>query len=95
MPASLEEARAATRTVRRRYAYRAAFPFSQKPSKCYGMRDHIPDLEQELDRLRDQLRNTNDEAVRDEVVDAIRTLAERLANGPLFSTEYARCVNNS
>jgi hypothetical protein len=47
------------------------------------MRDHIPDLEQELDRLRDQLRNTNDEAVRDEVVDAIRTLAERLANGPL------------
>jgi hypothetical protein len=46
------------------------------------MRDHIPDLEQELDRLRDQLRNTNDEAIRDELIAAIRKLAQLLAKPP-------------
>jgi ribosomal 50S subunit-associated protein YjgA (DUF615 family) len=46
------------------------------------MRDNIAELERELDRLRDMLRNTKDEKMRAKLSEAIREIAERLNRQP-------------
>jgi hypothetical protein len=46
--------------------------------ECFGMPDTILDLDCELDRLCQMLRNTKDEQMRAKLVEAIREIIDRL-----------------
>jgi hypothetical protein len=60
-------------------ASRGILPVAES-AECFGMSDTILDLDRELDRLCEMLRNTKDDKMRAKLIEAIRDVMDRLGN---------------